>query len=125
MEGLKDIKDIVEVNDNSLWIFLGILFAGFVLIGVLAWLFKNRPKRRRKPTKRELAKERLKNLDFNDAKESVYRFLEDGELFLNQNNTSLYRELEKELEVYKYKRDIPPLNEETIKKIERFIGEIG
>jgi len=124
MEGLKDIKDIVEVPDHSLWVLLGVIAFALLLLGVLGYLFKNRRKRRKKPTQKELAKAKLKALEFSNTKEVVYTFEEKATHFLDENRRAEYEAIVKEFTPYKYKREIPPLDGALQKRIEKFIKEI-
>ena len=124
MEGLRDIKDIVAVHDNSLWILLAIL-AGVVIFILLAiYLFKNRRLRKKRKTPKELAKERLKSIDFSDTKSAVYTFCEDGELFVDKMSKETFEDIVNRVQEYKYKKDIPDLDEEIKENMKRFIGGI-
>ena len=121
MEKLRDIKDIVEVPDHSLAILLGLITLALLIIAVGLYLFKNRRRRRKKPTVKEIAFQRLNSIDYNNAKEVVYIFEAEVEAFLNEQNRKIFNELKEELKIYKYKKDIPPLDEQRVKKIKRFI----
>ena len=125
MEELKDIKGFVEVPDSSFLYFmltLGGLMA--LLIGlVLLYLWFRKPKRRaRRLSAKELAKRALKSIDFNDTKESVYLFSENIQIVEPEN-----QELDdflKQLEIYKFKREVPTLAEEDKSKMQRYIKEL-
>jgi predicted membrane protein len=124
MEGLRDIKDVVAVHDNSLWIFLSLVIAVVLLLALAIYLFKNRRIRKKRKTPKELAKERLKSIDFSDTKGSIYTFCEDGEMFVDENNRSFFEDIVKETQTYKYKRDIPDLDEALKEHMKKFIGGI-
>jgi len=121
MEGLRDIKGVVEISEPSLWWFLALLFLVILSFGVAFYLFKNRRKRRKKPTPKELALKALKVLDFSNTKEVVYTFLEEGRLFVNEKNQEEFNSIAKALEPYKYRREVPPLDEGLKRRIEQFI----
>ena len=121
MEGLRDIKGVVEISEPSLWWFLALLFLVILSFGVAFYLFKNRRKRRKKPTPKELALKALKVLDFSNTKEVVYTFLEEGRLFVNEKNQEEFKSIAKALEPYKYRREVPPLDEGLKRRIEQFI----
>ena len=121
MEGLRDIKDVVEVQEHSLAMLIAIIVVVLFFLGVALYLFKNRRRRRKKPTAKEIALQKLQNLDYGNPKEVVYTFEADGELFVNEKNQEDFEKIKKELEIYKYKRDIPPLDEGVKKAIEQFI----
>ncbi len=124
MEKLKDIKDIVEVPDNSIFIVIGLVVTLLIIISLALYLFKNRRKRRKKLTQKEIALERLQNIDYSDAKLVVYRFEELSRLFLDDKNRDEFESISKELIIYKYKKDIPPLDSKVEERIKIFIGEL-
>ena len=121
MEELKDIKDIVEVHEHSFIIFLGIIIIALCLLGIALYLFKNRRKRRKQPTEKESALIKLKNLDYSNTKEVVYTFEEQSLVLLNEKNREVFHQIKKGLEIYKYKKEIPPLDEKIKEQIETFI----
>ena len=124
MEELKDIKDIVEVHEYSLFILIGLTVFIIILLSLAVYFFKNRRRRRKKITVKQRALEKLKNMDFSDTKSVVYTFEEQGRLFLNENNQEKFDSITKELTIYKYKKDIPPLDSNVEKRIKAFIGEL-
>jgi len=121
VEELKDIKDIVEVHEHSFIIFLGIIIIALCLLGIALYLFKNRRKRRKQPTEKESALIELKNLDYSNTKEVVYTFEEQSLVLLNEKNREVFHQIKKGLEIYKYKKEIPPLDEKIKEQIETFI----
>jgi len=121
VEELKDIKDIVEVHEHSFIIFLGIIIIALCLLGIALYLFKNRRKRRKQPTEKESALIKLKNLDYSNTKEVVYTFEEQSLVLLNEKNREVFHQIKKGLEIYKYKKEIPPLDEKIKEQIETFI----
>jgi flagellar biosynthesis/type III secretory pathway M-ring protein FliF/YscJ len=124
MEQLRDIKDIVEVNDHSFEILLGLIFLVVLVLSIIFYLYKNRRKRRKKLTPKEKALQSLKSIDYSNPKEVAYRFTTDGYLWLNEENEKEYRDIEKELLAYKYKRDVPQVDEVLKKRVEKFIKEL-
>ncbi len=121
MEGLRDIKDVVEVQEHSLAMLIALIVAVLFFLGVALYLFKNRRRRRKKPTAKEIALQKLQNLDYGNPKEVVYTFEADGELFVNEKNQEDFEKIKKELEIYKYKRDVPQLDKGVKAEIEQFI----
>ena len=121
MEELKDIKDIVEVHEYSFIMLTATIITALCLLALALYLFKNRRKRRKKPTKKQMALTKLRNLDYQNTKEVVYTFEAESQLFLNVKNQETYKHLQKELAIYKYKKEIPPLDEKIKEKIETFI----
>jgi len=118
---LKDIKGVVAVPDNSLYIFVSILLLVLLLIGFILYKYFTRIKRSKRATPRELALQRLKNLNYKDTKEVVYTFSVDGYQFLNDANRAEFEAIENALEPYKYKKEAQPLPTELKERIQKFI----
>lgn len=118
---LKSIKPIVTVPDNSLYILIAIIAAVLLLVAYLAYRYFTRVKRSRKLSTKELALKRLKALDFNDTKGVVYTFSVDGSLFVNEQNRESFNSIEKELEPYKYKKEVEKLPQDLEEHIKQFI----
>ena len=124
MEELKDIKGIIEVPDYSLWILLSIIaFVVFCLI-ILIYFLKNRRKKRKKLTLKQIAMKNLKEINFNDTKDTVYAFCENFQYFIDEKNKESFEELQKELEIFKYKKEIEKLSDEQKNRIKNMIKEI-
>ena len=121
MEGLHDIKEIVEVQEHSLMILSGWVLFALAIMMMAFYLFKNRRKRRKKATPKELALQKLRAIDYNNPKEVVYTFQEQAKLFLEDKNRQEFDAIMTALEVYKYKKDVPTLADEIKAKIEAFI----
>ncbi len=129
LEKLKDIKPPVEVHDISFLLFLALIIAIFMVAFVLGYYLYNRLKkkrRRKRKSKKEIAKERLKAIGFSDTKNAVYEFSENAAI-LAEGDIEKEKKLSnilKELEIYKYKRDVPPLSQKHIKLMKDFIKEL-
>jgi len=121
---LKDIKPIVEVHSNSLSILIALtlLVVGVVAFGVYKYL--TRVRKTPQPTQKELAFERLKNLNFDKTKELVYGFSLDGSLFCDETNRAEFEQIEKELQEYKYKKEVAKLPDELQERIKSFIAKL-
>jgi len=124
VEGLRDIKGIVEVHEYSLQILVGAIMIGLLVLGLLFYLFKNRRKRGVKLSKKEMALERLKDIDFSDTKNVVYTFSVEGALFKDENNASAFEDIEKALTPYKYKQEVPEIEEALKEKIKAFVRSL-
>jgi len=118
---LKDIKPIVDIPNSDLHILIAIV--SFLLLLIIVGLYKyfTRIKKPKKATPKQLALKRFKNLDYDDTKEVVYCFSVDGSLFLTEQNKDQFKTIEKELEQYKYKKDVDPLTNEIKSKIKIFL----
>ena len=124
MEELKDIKGIIDVPDYSLWILLSIIACVVFCLIILIYFFKNRRKKRKKPTLKQIAMKNLKEIDFDDTKSAVYTFCENFQYFIDEKNKESFEKLQKELEIFKYKKDIEKLSDEQRNRIKSMIKEI-
>jgi flagellar biosynthesis/type III secretory pathway M-ring protein FliF/YscJ len=124
VEELKDIKGIIEVPDYSLWILISIIVTIIFFIAITIYFFKNRRKKRKKLTLKQIAMKNLKEIDFNDTKDTVYAFCENFQYFIDEKNKESFEELQKELEMYKYKKKIEKISKELEDRIKSMIKEI-
>jgi len=124
MQGLKDIKPLMTVPDHSLLMLLSLIAGVLVLaLGLYFWLKKPARKRRRRLSKREQAVANLKALDFSDTKEAVYDFSENMHVLTDENDNEAFHKLLEKLEVYKYKKEVPPLSESDKQEMIKMIKE--
>ena len=119
---LRDIKPIVAVPDHSFWLFCIVIAAAVALLLLGAVLIVRRRKKRIDP-KRTEALRRLNALDFNDTKEAVYDFSLLGHFVVTPETQSEFASILRELEPYKFKKEVPPLNEALRRKMQQFIQE--
>lgn len=124
MQGLKDIKGLVEVPDYSLWILLSIVIFVIFFIILIIYLYKNKRRRKKKLTFEQIARKNLKEIDFSNTKNTVYTFSENFQYFINEENKEAFKKLQKELEAYKYKKDIDELPSKLEENIKELIKEI-
>jgi len=121
IKGLKDIKPIVEIPDNSLIILGVISFVVLIALVLLYLLVKPKRKRRKKPTQRELNLQKLKSIDFSNDKEVAYTFTTLANDFLDDE---VYNKIVSKLDIYKYKKQTPPMPKSLKEEIKKAIGEI-
>jgi len=127
LEKLRDIKGIVEVHDSSLEnliALVGLTILGLLAIGFIFYLYKNRRKRRKRFTPKEIALEKLKNINYSDTKEVAYTFSTDGYLWVNELNENEFRDIEKRLMSYKYKKETDELTTELKDRVKKYIEEL-
>jgi len=117
---IRDIKPNAEIIDIWWYVFLsgGILLVLSILIFTVFYL-----KNKKKNYKKTLLKQ-LKNLPFHDSKTTAYMFTALAKAFVTENNIKEYEEIVNSLEIYKYKKEVPPLDEKTKEKIIDFIKRI-
>ncbi len=123
MEELHDIKGIVEVTDYSLYYLLATVGVSvMVLIVVGSMLYKYLSKKDLL-TQKKVAIDLLKKFEFGDAKESAYEFSHLAQYAVNDTQRKELEELLAELERYKFKKDVPELDEKLKAKMQKFIKE--
>lgn len=121
-EHLKDIKPLLEIPDNSYYIYWGlIIFAGTLLLGVLFFVAKRLWDNR----KINLAKgylARLKEIDWTDTKKSAYEATHYARLLAtDERRIKLFEQLEPLLEQYKYKKEVDTIDDDTRKHFNLFV----
>ena len=123
MEELRDIKGIVEVTDYSLYYLLGTVGISVIVLIVIAVMFYKYLSKKAPLTQKKVAYELLKKFEFGDAKESVYTFSHLAQYAVNDTQRRELEELLAELEVYKFKKEVPELDEKLKAKMKKFIKE--
>jgi len=121
LDKLKDIKPIVEVVDFSFYYLIALVCILVLILIFGLYKYFTRVKKTKILTQNQIALKRLKQLDFEDVKNTVYSFSVDGFLFLNDKNRDNFEALEEKLEQYKYKKDIPNLPNELKDELKQFI----
>ena len=122
LKNLRDIKDIVVVDTfNPLWI---VAIAFFIIVVILLIFYFKRGSRKKykfKLTPKEISWKNIQNIDFNNPKDIAYIFSEDVSKFVNENSIDEYKNILKELEQFKYKKEIPNMNKDLQNRIKEFI----
>lgn len=116
MDELRDIKPLLEIPDNSYILF--VLLASFMVLIVLTLLFilGKRLWEKRKVNMRKVYFERLKTVDWSDSKKAAYEVTFFGRALANEPRIEeIYKQLLPMMTIYKYKKEVPPVNEETLK----------
>lgn len=111
MEELRDIKGLMVIEEYSLYIFLTLVLAViFLIILLMKWVLKY--VKQVSPLKK--AKQNLKNLDFNNAKDTAYK-VSKYVPFLRVEEDLSY------LEKYKYKKENIEFLREDREKLKIFL----
>lgn len=124
MEELRDIKDIVEVHEQSLETLIGLVVLALILLLIVIYFLKNRRPKRKRLTPKALALQNLKNMNYENTKEVVYTFSTDGFLWINEKNQEAFNTLEEALISYKYKKEVPLLDRALENRIKAFVKEL-
>jgi len=121
MDKLRDIKGLVEIQDYSLYYLLALVILGLLIASFVIYQLFFKRKRRKKPTKKEIALRELKNIDYSNPKDVAYKFTIFAESLLEESDKREYEMLVKELDSYKYKKEIPKMDEDLKKRVKNFI----
>jgi hypothetical protein len=121
-EQLKDIKPLLEIPDNSYYIYWGlIIFVALLLLGVLFFVAKKLWDNR----KENLAKgylQKLKEIDWKDTKKSAYEATHYARLLAtDERREKLFGQLEPLLEQYKYKKEVETVDTDTRNRFNLFV----
>jgi len=123
LEKLRDIKDIVEVSDYSIYYLFGYITLAILIFCVIIYLL-SRQKKRKKLTKKEMALQELKNIDYENSKDIAYKFTLNIPYFIDEKNKKEIEELLESLKMYKYKKDIPTMDKELKQRVKKMIGVV-
>ncbi len=123
---LHDIKNIVDVEEYSLYYLLGGSFLVLLLLSALAYLLYVWLNKKAKFNLRKENYKALNSLDLRDAKKSAYAITAYGATFKDDSprHHEMYLNLTSRLEVYKYKKEVGVFDDETIGYIELYKGMI-
>ena len=116
-EELRDIKPLLEIPDMSYYLYVGFLiFVGVLLLGLLFFLIKKFWLNRKK-NMRKVYFNQLKEINWDNAKESAYAVTYLGrELSTDDRSRDIYRDLVPMLEPYKYRKEVPKVDDKTIQQ---------
>ena len=114
---LRDIKPLLEIPDGSYYLFLALIIIGvFVLFALLIFLL-NKFLMNRSVNMKKVYLEELKKLDWSQTKKSAYRATHLGrELATEKRTEEIYNQLVPLLEPYKYKKEVPMIDDETLRQ---------
>ena len=121
---LHDIKPLLEIQEYSLYYLLGVsLLVLLLACGIGYLLYRYIKNKNRFNLKKEHLKA-LNSIDFNDAKRAAYDVTFYGASFKDdsQRHKEMYENLVSRLGEYKYKKDVNPIDEETLGYLELYRG---
>jgi ABC-type sugar transport system permease subunit len=113
---LHDIKPIVEVQEYSLYLYVGFLLLGAFVVGAILFIFYKWFTKRRAFNLRAEYKKHLHAIDTTNAKEAAYAITLYGQIFQNDSprHHEMYLNLTQRLQAYKYKKEVAPIDKETL-----------
>ena len=118
---LHDIKDIVQIPDNSIFIFIAIILSILLVIFLLI-IFIIKYLNSKKVNPRKEYYKILENIDFKNSKKDAYTITKYVRLLANTNNEKrLAMDLIDELEKYKYKKKVDAMDNKVKVKLSTFL----
>lgn len=122
IEGLIDIKPYLEIEDYSFYWLSAIILFGVVLFALLLWIAISRFLEHRRSNRDKFYLKKIKTIDWSDAKQAAYEVTYLGRLITkDQRSSEIYDQLLPSLEQYKYKKEIPRLDEQSLALYNLFV----
>ncbi|HHH72794.1 MAG TPA: hypothetical protein ENL04_03110 [Sulfuricurvum sp.] len=123
---LHDIKPLVDIQDYTPYYLAAAAVVAAVLMGLVLFLLVRRWRNARRSSRRHACLESLKRIAFDDAKAAAYTITRLGRCFKDDSPRlyEAYENLCRRLEPYKYKKDVPKVDEETRAYFRIFLGMI-
>ena len=114
---IHDIKDIVEIPDNSIFIYFALIILGFfILLSIIIFIikyFKNK-----KVDKRRIYFNILKDIEFKEPKKDAYTITKYLRLLvIEEREKRLADDLINDLENYKYKKEVSDIDKNIKNKL--------
>ena len=121
---IHDIKDIIKIPDNSIFIYYGLIFVALLLTLIII-IFIIKYFKNKKVNQRKIYFDILKNIEFKDSKKDAYTITKYIRILArSQREKILANELINELEEYKYKKTVPNINTDIKNKLNTLLGII-
>lgn len=119
---LHDIKQIVEIEDFSLYYLIGVVAISALLIALIVFLLYKWNKGKKKFSIRKEHAKLLDLLDLHETKHAAYAITLYGLTFRDDSlrHKEMYENILSRLEEYKYKKSVDKFDSETIGYIELF-----
>ena len=123
---LHDIKGLVEIPDDSIYYFYGLLSLLIIVLTIASILIYKYLRRDKALNLQKHYKAQLKALDLDNPKESAYLLTHYAELLeKSPEQLELFEKLTPLLESYKYKKEVPSFDKETLANIEDFLDAMN
>ncbi len=119
---LKDIKPLLEIPDNSFYVYWGLIVVGILLLAGILFFIAKRVWENRKINLAKSYLEKLKEIDWKDAKQSAYEATHYARLLATDDRKKeLFSQLEPMLEQYKYKKEVNEVDSDTQNKFNLYV----
>jgi hypothetical protein len=119
---LRDIKPLLEIPDDSYTLFVVLaLFMGIIILTLLFIFFRSFFANRKQDMKKVYL-QRIKNVDWNHPKQAAYEVTFFGRLFSDEPRVKeIYSQILPMLEPYKYRKEVPPVDEVTLRQYDLLV----
>lgn len=119
---IHDIKPLVEIEEYSLYYFLGVSGLIILLVFSIAYLAYKWYKKRKAFNIRKEHKKLLSSLNFKDTKKTAYAITFYGATFKDDStrHVEMFQNLTHRLEEYKYKKSVEKFDKDTLGYIELY-----
>jgi len=120
---LHDIKPLVDVPDNSLFILMLIVsvILTLIIVPLIIWLIKVY-KKRQKVNMRKVYLEKIHAVDTSNPKQAAYEISKYALLLAESDREKeMLESLDQRLSVYKYKKDVEALDDDTLGYYQLFL----
>ena len=119
---LKDIKPLLEIPDNSYYIYWGLIGLGVFLLFLLVLFVVLKLWKKRKINLAKDYLETLKTIEWKESKKSAYKATHYARLLVkNETMQEAFDSLEPLLEQYKYKKEVGDADAKTKEALKHFI----
>ena len=114
---LRDIKPLLAIPDSSYYLYFGMVLLGIFLLLTTLFFWGRRWLLNRQESRAKQMLRALKGVGWSDAKKASYRVTELGRVLVHDKRSEeIYAQILPLLERYKYKKNVPTVNEETLKQ---------
>ncbi len=121
---LHDIKPLVQIPDNSFFVYLALVVTTILFIVIVVFLLIKLYKNRKKSDRKKYF-EILENIDFTNSKQSAYDITKYSRLLARSDREiRLCEELIEELDKYKYKKQVEEIDKKIKAKFSNFMDVI-
>ena len=122
MEKLRDIRGLEKIDDISFILFtIMILFALLILAGLVTMIVRYVKGKKEDLTRKEVLK-RLRDIDFDDPKKAAYKITKYARYLADEERSEkLFKALEAKLSRYKYIKNPPVFDAETMGEYQLFL----
>ena len=114
---LRDIKPLLEIPDNSYELLIGGLSVSLFLALVAVFFLVRKIWKDREIDMQKVYFKEFQNIEWDDSKKAAYEVTYLGRLLATEPRTQeIYSQLVPMLDAYKYKKNVPTVDSETLRQ---------